>query len=271
MPLLPQPLFLLHGDAAFRARVQRAVPDEMHLVEVPGWHALRAAVLTAPPGSLAVVDPYGDDPSGGPSQDVNALLRNFPRLVVVAASRFPSEQYADALTLGTWGVADLVRIGRDGRGTSLRARLHARRSDYFARVRDAILPPGLPSLHQARISSALRVAAAKGGAEEWAAELGLPPRTLLRSCRSAGLPAPRRLLAWMRVLLAADLLESPGHSLASAAVACGYAADMPLRRAIRLLTGTEAPALIAAGDVLAAVAARFATELAEHRGAPQER
>ena len=60
-------------------------------------------------------------------------------------------------------------------------------------------------------------------------------RTVLRWAERAGLPAPRRMLAWMRILLAAVLLDDPGRTVLSVAHACGYSSDSSLRRAMLLL------------------------------------
>lgn len=69
--------------------------------------------------------------------------------------------------------------------------------------------------------------------------LHLSRRTLLRWCQRAGLPAPRRLLAWMRVLLAAELLDDPGRTVLSVAHTCGYSSDSGLRRITQKFLGAS--------------------------------
>ncbi|HEU0079759.1 MAG TPA: helix-turn-helix domain-containing protein, partial [Longimicrobiaceae bacterium] len=46
-----------------------------------------------------------------------------------------------------------------------------------------------------------------------------------------------RLLAWVRVLLAAELLDYPEQTVLSVAHSCGYATDSSLRRAVQEFTG----------------------------------
>ncbi|MBV9110730.1 MAG: AraC family transcriptional regulator, partial [Gemmatimonadetes bacterium] len=61
----------------------------------------------------------------------------------------------------------------------------------------------------------------------------LSERTVLRWTERAALPPPRRLMAWMRILLAASLLDDPGRTVLSVAYACGYSSDSSLRRAMQ--------------------------------------
>lgn len=60
-------------------------------------------------------------------------------------------------------------------------------------------------------------------------------------CAREPLPPPRRLLAWLRLILALALLESPHRSVARAARGAGYSFDHSLRRAVRDMLGGDAP------------------------------
>src|SRR5690606_25819214 len=90
---------------------------------------------------------------------------------------------------------------------------------------------------RAILSAASAVVADGGQGKDLAKVLDITPRTLSRWCRKAGLPPPKRLLAWMRILLAAEFLDDPGRPVAAVAQACGYAADSSLRLALRRFTG----------------------------------
>lgn len=83
----------------------------------------------------------------------------------------------------------------------------------------------------------MEVVATGGHARDLARALYLSRITLLRWCRRSGLPVPRRLLVWMRVLLAAELLDNPGQSVLAVALACGYSSDRTLRRALYVAVG----------------------------------
>ncbi len=277
MQRLPRPLLLLHPDRAFRDRLRPVVSAPHVLRPIPGWDALRAALRTAPPGSVAVVDPYAEG-DGELCTALRDILRDFRSATVVAAHRFEPVHYGDLRTLGQWGIAELICIGREDTRAALGRRLRA----VQARPIERVLRPSLSRAFSGRARTLLTAAAetvVRGGqAPELAAALELKERTLLRWCERADLPPPRRLLAWIRVLLACDLLDDPGHTLSSAARSCGYAADMPLRRAIRNLVGEEPQALREEG-ALSVASRAFTRELhalreqgrESRRAAPRER
>lgn len=266
---LVRPVLLLHPDEAFRERLRRAVPETQALWVLAEWGELRGALREAPPGTVAVVDPY-HDAREGLSLGLRDLLRDFPSATVLAACRFDGSQYADVRTLGEWGIAELICIGKEDARAALARRVRAMQGRSVERVLREALPRGTTARVRTLVAAAAEMATVGGHAPELAGSLELTERTLLRRCARAQLPPPRRLLAWLRVLLACDFLDDPGHSLSSVSRACGYAADMPLRRAIRNLTGSE-PAELRGCGALATAAGAFTRELKELRSkAPAE-
>ncbi|HEU0052558.1 MAG TPA: helix-turn-helix domain-containing protein, partial [Longimicrobium sp.] len=107
-----------------------------------------------------------------------------------------------------------------------------------------------------------------GAAGDLARRLNMRPRTLAGACAREGLPAPRRLQAWMRVLLGAALLEEPGRSVVNAARGAGYANDTALRRALRDMAGPQA---LVRGKAFDTCARGFTDELRELRERARER
>ena len=94
--------------------------------------------------------------------------------------------------------------------------------------------------------------------------LYLSPRTLLRWCDRAELPPPRRILVWMRVLMAAELLDDPGRTVSSVAEACGYASVNSLRRALQDFLHTT-PTMLRREGAFAIAAQAFLKDLARTR------
>lgn len=266
MHRLLRPLLLLHPDEAFRERLRRALPETQALWILSEWSEIRGAVREAPPGTVAVVDPY-HGAREGLSLGLRDLLREFPSATVVAACRFDGSQYADLRMLGEWGIAELICIGKEDARPALARRIRVMQGRSVERVLREALPRGTNTRVRTLVAAAAEVAAVGGHAPELAGSLQLTERTLLRWCARAQLPPPRRLLAWQRVLLACDFLDDPGHSLSSVSRACGYAADMPLRRAIRNLTGVE-PAELRGCGALTTAARAFTRELQELRSRP---
>lgn len=260
MQRLTRPLLVLHDDAAFVDRLARAAATTQEVRVLRGWSDLRRALRTAPPGSITIVDPYWGS-FDGLSLELRDVLRDFRSSTVLAAQRFEPTHYGDLRTLGQWGVAELICVGREDTRAALGRRMRQMEARPVDRILRQVVRPGTRGRTRTLLTAAAATVAAGGQAPELAASLDLTERTLLRWCARADLPPPRRLLAWLRVLLACDLLDDPGHTLASASRACGYAADMPLRRAIRNLVGAEPRDLREVG-ALATAAERFAGELA---------
>jgi transcriptional regulator GlxA family with amidase domain len=88
------------------------------------------------------------------------------------------------------------------------------------------------------LMAAAEVVSMGGRGRDLARSLHLSERTVLRWSERSGLPPPRRLMAWMRILLAASLLDDPGRTVLSVAYACGYSSDSSLRRAMQDFLGT---------------------------------
>ena len=76
-------------------------------------------------------------------------------------------------------------------------------------------------------------------------------------------------MAWLRILLAADMLDDAGRTLAAAARACGYSSDTALRNALRSFLGASPTEL--RGQAFQAASAAFSGELFELREAAHAR
>jgi AraC-like DNA-binding protein len=110
--------------------------------------------------------------------------------------------------------------------------------------------------------TAAEVVSLGGRGRDLARALHLSERTVLRWSERAVLPPPRRLMAWMRILLAASLLDDPGRTVLSVAYACGYSSDSSLRRAMQDFLGTI-PTTLRREGAFSRASARFLEELAE--------
>jgi AraC-like DNA-binding protein len=119
------------------------------------------------------------------------------------------------------------------------------------------------------LHAAAAVVARRGNGRDLAGELGLHPHTLTRRVTQAGLPVPRRLLAWLRILLAAHLLEG-GATVRHAALACGYVAESGLRRVIFQFLGLEPASLRDSGmrTVIGALSSELGAIAARSRPVP---
>ena len=259
----PRPILLMHPSASLAEAVRAAVDGEARVWPVEGWDALERALVRLPPTALVIVDPCDPEAPDALAPRLEALLVSLRSATVVAA--FPvTPGTADHLDrLARWGVADVVDVGREDTPVALRRRLRMVQGRLVARLLDRALPRATSGRARALLASAAGTAAAGGGSAELAASLGATERTVLRWCRRADLPDPRRLLTWLRVLLAADMLDDPGRTLDQVARACGYSGDAALRNAVRGLLGSPPSAL--RGTAFATAASAFARELFELR------
>lgn len=233
---------------------------------VTTWEALREAVADAPPAALVVVDPYEESARDGRhlSPDLRALLWEFPSATVVAAMEIRPGRSHDLRTLGEWGVTDVISLEEDDTLEAISRRLRAAQGRPLQALLDRSLPPTMTSRARSLLMTAAEVVSMGGRGRDLARALHLSERTVLRWSERAGLPPPRRLMACMRILLAASLLDAPGRTVLSVAYACGYASDSSLRRAMQDFLGTI-PTTLRREGAFSRASRTFLAELSELR------
>jgi len=245
MKKVHRPLLVLHPDAAFRDRVREACGTEYRFEEVPDWDSLHAAVRDSPPAALVMVDPYA--PAGRVDQSLGvelstalrSLLAEYPSTAVLAALEVRPDRFDDLSTLGKWGVVQVISLDHDDTPFSIAQRLRSARGRPLRALLEEVLPPETSGRARTVLEAATDVVMLGEHGRDLADALHLSRRTLLRWCQRAGLPAPRRLLAWIRLLLASELLDDPGRSVLSVARSCGYSSDSGLRRITQKFLGAN--------------------------------
>ena len=262
MQPIVRPLLLLHSSTALREALGE-VPGHMYMfTEVADWSALRDGLSRAPLTAIAVVDPC--DAEGNAAEGLREITEEFPFVTVLAALDVAPSDGEVLRTLLDHGVADFVVLGHEVTVPGLARRLRVVRSRAVKKLLHRALPASIPSRTQGMLTRAAEVVAVGGGAPEFAAALRVSPRTVPRWCRRADLPPPRRLLAWLRLLMAAELLDQPWRSIASVARACGYATEASLKHTSKVFLDASPSELRRAG-AFRTVADAFAEELARVR------
>ena len=256
-----RPVLLLESE---RLGACRALPEPYCVHPVPGWDALVALLPSTDAKTAVVVDPYGAGRK--PSPRFWEALERFPSVTFVAALEVAPGVVPDARRMLQAGVSDLLdlrlapgpeRVGLLLRGVyarPLKRRVEAALSRFVSA--DALF----------LLRAAAEVAVSGGGALELARVCGVSAETVKEWCAGTGLPSPRRLQLWMRVLLAAQLLEDAGRTVGNAALACGYAGDRSLRRVMNQLIGVDTRSLRREA-AFATVARAFNAELRHLREA----
>lgn len=267
---VPRPLLLLHADATFREQSRRAAGKKFEFHCVSSWEELRERLRSAPPSALSVVDPYWGERGGELSGALRLLLLEFPSVTVVAALELKPQRYRDLRTLGAWGVSEVIALGEVDTVEGIGRHLHGVQGRPLQSLLERSLPQNLTGNARALLMAAAEVVSTGGQAKELARALYLSPRTLLRWCDRAELPAPRRVLVWMRILLATELLDDPGRTVSSVALACGYASDNSLRRALQDFLDTT-PTVLRRAGAFATASRSFLRELDKVRQGGRER
>jgi AraC-like DNA-binding protein len=265
-----RPLYLMHPDPGLFQRLRAAESGLFRLTRVAEWAELAGELARAPGTAVSIVDPYDPARPGELAAELGALLARFPAATVIAALPVGPGNAAELRTLFEWGVADVIALGREDTPAALARRVRAVQARTVHRLLKRALPRGVPSRARILLTTAAETVAAGGQAPELAAALGVNERTVPRWCRRADLPAPRRLLAWLRLLLAADLLDDPGRPVASIAEACGYASEVSLKAALRQFMGAP-PSELRRRGAFDTAARAFAQELFELREAARAR
>jgi AraC-like DNA-binding protein len=256
----------MHSNSAFRDRVRRVSGKTFECSFLPDWESLRAAISNAPPAALLVVDPYvpGNGDVMQLSPQLRALLWEFPSATVLAAMELRPGRSHDVRTLGEWGVTDIISIGEEDTHEAISRRLRGAQGRPLQNLLQRCLPSAMSGRARTLLMAAAEVVSMGGRGRDLARALHLSERTVLRWSERSGLPPPRRLMAWMRILLAASLLDDPGRTVLSVAYACGYSSDSSLRRAMQDFLGTI-PTTLRREGAFSRASRLFLEELAEVR------
>jgi AraC-like DNA-binding protein len=186
-----------------------------------------------------VLDPFVGD---GPEIDPRApeLIADCRAVPVVAMVPFRASYHESVRTLLRAGLADVADAELENTADAIRLRLRAVHAQPLKRRVDGALSRFTSANARTLIVAAAEVVADGGSALDLGAVFASRERTVAGWCEREALPTPRRLLAWLRVLLAALLLEEPRRSVPAAATGAGYASDYALRRALRDMLGAAA-------------------------------
>jgi hypothetical protein len=252
-------LLVLHGNSAVRERVREAAAG-YEFRSVKDWQDLHTSLQRSPLTAVAVVDPWHPGPPGASLERLRELVQRFRAFTIVAAARYAPERGDVLREILAWGVADALDIDRESTPAAITRRLGSVQARSAHRLVFRALEGSVPSRTQALLSGTAEVVAAGGQAPELAEAMGADERTVLRWLHRAALPPPRRLMPWIRLLFASELLDDPARSVESVARLSGYAGAGSLKVSYRNLVSEPVRGLRAKG-AFAVTAAAFRSEL----------
>jgi AraC-like DNA-binding protein len=194
---------------------------------------------------------------------VLSAARMIPGLALVP---FQRDYTAAVRTLLDRGVTDVADAGLEGTAEAIRPRLAAIHAQPLKQLVEPTLSRFVSTNARTLVRAAAEVTVDGGTAVDLADVFRSTERTMSGWFVREALPQPRRLLAWLRLILGLSLLESPHFSVARAAMAAGYSFDYALRRAARqLLGGSAKPRERTAAEALNAFNAELRTLREQHR------
>jgi AraC-like DNA-binding protein len=192
--------------------------------------------IVARPYALVVVE--ARDADGVPTEEaVRTLRERHPDVPVLGHATARAGLSSDVLALARAGVHELVVAGVDDVAAALRAALaRAARRSSAERILHGVVAL-VPADALPLLRYCLEHATAAPTVPELARALGVSRQTLAARMRAAGLPSPRELAAWCRLLLAADLLAGAGRTVDQVALTLDFPSANAFRNVLRRYTG----------------------------------
>lgn len=220
-----------------RARIRGALAGraEVHFCDLRGdLMALAVRVHV----SAVIAEPR--DRCGNEVSDVvAALVSALPSVPVIAYIADSHASSGDILSMARAGVHDLVRTGFDDVGFALGTALASATASCATESARHELESLVPSDAWPFVSYCLTRAHAPISVGAAAEVLGLDRRTLVRRLERAGMPQPRRIAGWCRVIAAVRLLDEPIYTLEKAALCLDFPSGTALRNMLLRYTGLK--------------------------------
>ena len=259
----PNTVVLLVRDRVVENRLTAAFrPMQVQLVHrVADLHS----AMTRHLGDVACVVAEARDSAREPTGPaLSALIQRFPAVPVLGYCSTGARHAADLRDLARAGVHELIFADVDDHPALLRAKLcrgeEACAATAVLRGIKGLLPPTLARVAEycvyfPRDSHEIsRIAAA----------LGVHRKTLVNWCERAKLPPPSTVVTWVRLLLAAELLRSPGQSVERVANTLEFASPTAFRNQCRRYLGMR-PSELRTNEGRESAYRAFADALSEPR------
>jgi AraC-like DNA-binding protein len=253
-----------------RARLQDAVRGGAVFDHVETVGALERLVARSVPRVAAVIaEPF--DGQRTPTAPLLARLRaEYPGVALIGYCQPGHKHSTEIIALARAGVHELVFRGVDDGTTTFQQTLARASQSSAAREVLAALEPVVSPDALRTIEACAQYAWPEFSSRALATALGMNVKTLVKHCRSSGLPTPGALLNWIRLMVVTYLLESEGRALEHVASAFGLESASPLRNLMKRYTGMRATEVRSQGGLKVVIEA-FLREDAYGRLGPRKR
>jgi len=210
-------------------RLDATIRDCVRLSEV-------IALVETGLASIVVAD-HRDYDGSSTLPGIRRIRVAYPSIPVVMYVPLSNEISGLVLEYARVGVSQLVFQGVDDLRTPLRAAVHAALDHASALGVGAELEALVPSNLLPFLRYCLEHARRDMGVEAAATAMGVHRKTLVDRMRAAGLPSPRAIIAWSRLVLAARLLDDPGRTVEQVALMLDFPSGTALRNMFKRYTG----------------------------------
>lgn len=236
MQVRPAAVIALVRDRVAGVRVTAAFrPTPVHVVHcIADLHA----TISRHAGDIACLLAEARDAQHEPvGPTLTTLIERFPTVPVLGYCAAGANHAADLRELARAGVHELVFANVDDHPALLRAKLgrgaEACAAAAVLRGIDGLLPPLLVSL----VEYCVQFPRDSREITRIACALGVHRKTLVNWCERAHVPPPSTLATWVRLLLATEMLRSPGQSVEHVANTLDFASATSLRNMCRRYFG----------------------------------
>lgn len=190
------------------------------------------------PGDVACVVAEARDSAHEPAGPaLSALIQRFPTVPVLGYCGAGARHAADLRDLARAGVHELVFVDIDDHPALLRAKLTRGEEACAAAAVLRGIKGLLPTVLGRVVEYCVHFPRDSHQISRIAAALGVHRKTLVNWCERAKLPPPSTLVTWARLLLAAELLRSPGQSVERVANTLEFASPTAFRNLCRRYVG----------------------------------
>lgn len=233
-----RPIFLLTDSEELEANLRRVLERPFALHRVANWVELKASLSAASQTAVCFADAMTRvGPEMGLAEGLREIASDFPLVAVVACLRGTTVNADVFLALQAWHVAEVLDLDREQSAAALARRLDEVKDLWAQRLLKRALPRTLSARGRALVDLVASVAAEGGLVPELAGALGVDRRTVPRWCAAAGVPDARRMFSWIRLLLAAELLDDPRRAVENVARVSGFSSAGSLKSSTRTFTG----------------------------------
>jgi AraC-like DNA-binding protein len=224
-------------ESTAKARLMDATRGAAHLRQCERQSEVLALVRS---GLADVVVTDLADGTGSALLMVRTLKEQYPSVPVVLYCALTPATSREMLEFAKAGVDELVVRGVDDVRLTLQATLSdaaARRSALaiYAEI-DPLVPPNVGMM----IKYALEHGRRALSVESVAQAMNVHRKTLVHRLNAAGLPSPREIIAWCRLIITAKLLEDPGRKVEQVALLLDFPSGNSMRNMIKRYTGLRA-------------------------------